>query len=156
MNRGRRPRNQRTARAEPAAAVVKRRRRQIWLWGIALAALGVTALACGPSESGDTVDLAALPAEVAARYRFVEANQALAAQVRCYCGCDRTLGHQNLQQCFLTEQRGMYDSHAAGCLICQEEAEDVERLLAQDIGAATISAVIDQRYGPVGTPTAAP
>lgn len=144
-------------RGRAAVVGVQSLRRRRWFWGIALATLGLWAAACGGSKGGgNTVDLAALPADVAARYRFVEANQSLVAQVRCYCGCDRTDGHKNLRQCFLTERSGVYDSHAVGCLICQEEAKDVEKFLARGTDAATIAAAIDQRYGPVGTPIAAP
>ena|SRR5271156_6459318 len=48
-------------------------------------------------------------------YTFAGKDPKLLAQLHCYCGCDRTLGHQSLLDCY----RG---THAAGCEICIQEA----------------------------------
>jgi hypothetical protein len=126
---------------------------------IALAALAALALgasaACGGASSDGAIDLATLPASVAAHYRFVEANQPLVEQLPCYCGCGATLNHRHLRDCFVRDDGG-YDPHAAGCGICIAEAAQTEDLLAAGEGPAAIRASIDERYGEVGPPTDTP
>jgi hypothetical protein len=48
-------------------------------------------------------------------YTFAGKNPALLAQLRCYCGCDKAFGHQNLLDCYRS-------THGATCEICTQEA----------------------------------
>ena len=48
-------------------------------------------------------------------YEIAAKNPALLAQLHCYCGCDKEIGHQNLLDCY----RG---PHGATCEICTQEA----------------------------------
>ena len=57
-------------------------------------------------------------------YIVAEKNPALLAQLHCYCGCDKTDGHQNLLDCY----RGR---HGATCEICTEEALLAQRMSEQ-------------------------
>jgi Protein of unknown function with PCYCGC motif len=57
-------------------------------------------------------------------YKFAEQNPALLAELHCYCGCDRTEGHQNLLDCY----RGM---HGSSCEICTAEALLAKRMWEQ-------------------------
>jgi hypothetical protein len=134
------------------------------LFGIALA-VAASGAACAGGEQGQapqaramtgsgTVELAALPEPVAARYRFAEANRALMERIPCYCGC-ASLGHRSLYDCFLTPD-GAYEAHGAGCGICQAEAVDVERLLGEGMSVAEIRAAIDATYGSAGPSTKTP
>ncbi len=45
--------------------------------------------------------------EVKEGYQIAEAIPDVLAEIRCYCGCDRSIGHRNLLDCFV-------DDHAAG------------------------------------------
>lgn len=45
--------------------------------------------------------------EVKEGYQIAEAIPDILAGLRCYCGCDRSMGHRNLLDCFV-------DNHAAG------------------------------------------
>ncbi len=45
--------------------------------------------------------------EVKEGYQIAEAIPDILAELRCYCGCDRSIGHRNLLDCFV-------DDHAAG------------------------------------------
>ena len=101
------------------------------------------------------MSLAALPASVAARYRFVEAHPELVEQLPCYCGCGESQGHRSLRDCFVSDAGG-YDAHAAGCGVCLLEVGDAERLYAGGETAAAIRTFIDARYGAVGRPTDTP
>jgi len=44
---------------------------------------------------------------VKAGYEIAQAIPDVLAELRCYCGCDRSIGHRNLLDCFV-------DDHAAG------------------------------------------
>jgi hypothetical protein len=48
-------------------------------------------------------------------YEVAAKNPALLAQLHCYCGCDRELGHRNLLDCYR-------DEHAGHCPTCTGEA----------------------------------
>jgi Protein of unknown function with PCYCGC motif len=130
-------------------------RRWLLVATVAALALGVATACGGGAAAGATVDLATLPDQIVARYRFVEANQELAEQLPCYCGCGQSLDHRSLRDCFVRDG-GEYDAHAAGCGVCQLEADDAEQLLAGGETPAAIRATIDERYGGLGTPTDTP
>ena len=98
------------------------------------------------------VDLSTLPAVTATLYRFVEANAAVAARIRCYCGCGPAQGHRSLADCFLMAG-GAYNAHASGCGVCLGEAQQVQTLLAEGTDPATIRAQIDAQWASAGPGT---
>lgn len=118
----------------------------------------------GGTASGDQVqvpadvpfDLAGQPAEIVARYHFAESHPELMSRIPCYCGCGNTLGHTNLFDCFVRRDGRGYDSHASTCMICDQEALDVEEMLAAGKDAPAIREAIDQEYSKYGAPTNTP
>ncbi len=106
------------------------------------------------ATAGDPVDIATLPAHIAARYRFIEQHQPLARRMPCYCGCG-SLGHRDLADCFIGRQGG-YEGHAVDCGVCIAQAQDVETMLAQGMTARAIRERIDTVYAPMGPGTNTP
>lgn len=93
--------------------------------------------------------------DVEARYRYVYANQALAARIPCYCGCGKTEGHTSLKDCFIAPG-GERDEHATWCAICLDIAQDVELLATRTGDIKAIRVRIDDLYGPYGPGTSTP
>lgn len=94
-----------------------------------------------------TVSLAALPSETSDMYRYVAAHGEQFTEFPCYCGCDRSLGHRDLRDCFVTPD-GSWDAHASGCGVCTAEATTAKELLADGTEVATVRQKIIDRYGP--------
>ncbi len=99
------------------------------------------------TEISMTVSLESLPAATAQLYRYVADHPAHFASLPCYCGCDRSLGHRNLGDCFVN-QAGAWDAHAAGCGVCTAEALTARDLLEMDTVIGTVRQQIIDRYGP--------
>jgi len=111
-----------------------------------------------PKRNADlesALDLASQPPEMVAMYHYAEGHRALFEQVPCYCGCGKAIGHQSLLDCFLIAA-GKYSDHASGCMVCTDEAADVERLVAEGQDARAIRAWIDVEYSKYGPPTNTP
>jgi hypothetical protein len=72
-----------------------------------------------PAPNGPSITLDPKQFEGPARdaYRIARERPDLLVNFHCYCGCDRTLGHRNLLDCYR-------DRHAASCAICIGEARD--------------------------------
>ena len=124
---------------------------------ILLVVVGIGALARGASApdsssaSGDvtavTVSLAELPAATAGIYQYVADHADQFAEIPCYCGCDRSLGHRNLEDCFINPAGG-WDAHASGCGVCTAEALTAQELLDIDTHIDLVRQTIIDRYGP--------
>jgi hypothetical protein len=72
-------------------------------------------IAANDAQKSLTLDPKQFVGPVREAYTFAGKNPALLAQLRCYCGCDKAFGHQNLLDCY----RG---PHGATCEICTQEA----------------------------------
>jgi hypothetical protein len=72
-------------------------------------------------------------------YEIAQKDPALLAQLHCYCGCDRTDGHQNLLDCFR-------DRHGATCSICVAEARDARVLASQGVSIDQIRDIFRARF----------
>ena len=101
--------------------------------GLGVAALIRGASAADPdhalhSPTAVTVALDALPTETADMYRYAAGHAEQFTQIPCYCGCDRSLGHRNLEDCFVTPD-GSWDAHASGCAVCTIEASSAQQLI---------------------------
>ncbi|MBE0607868.1 MAG: hypothetical protein IH609_00670 [Dehalococcoidia bacterium] len=107
------------------------------------------------SDLENVLDLSSQPPEIVATYRYVEGNRSLVQQMPCYCGCGKSLDHQNLFDCFVIS-RGVYSDHASGCMVCEDEANDVERLAGEGKSPLEIRAWIDAEYSRYGAPTDTP
>jgi Protein of unknown function with PCYCGC motif len=71
--------------------------------------------------SHPTLDPAGFQGDARQAYEIARKNPALLAQLHCYCGCDKEIGHRNLLDCFRTD-------HGSHCEICVGEAIEAERL----------------------------
>lgn len=106
----------------------------------------------GPVAIGLAVpplDLDHVSANVAAHYRAAEANQDVYSQIPCYCGCERSIGHRHLADCFVRSDGEGWDAHAAGCVVCTDESARVRRLLGDGIGTTIIRQSIVDEFGPL-------
>jgi hypothetical protein len=119
---------------------------------IAAATAGVLVLAGGgPGEPGmrvapgGAVELADVPNHVAMHYRFAANHRPVYREVPCFCGCDGTLEHRFLLDCFVRPD-GAWEIHAAGCAVCIEESEMIRVMLAKGATAGQIRTEIVSRY----------
>ena len=94
-----------------------------------------------------------VPANIADHYEFADANRDVYDEVPCYCGCEKSIGHRNLTDCFVRSDGTGWDAHAAGCAICVDESIAVRRLMADGADAPTIRDSIITGFGPLATPT---
>ena len=99
------------------------------------------------SPAAATVSLGELPTATADMYRYAADHAAEFAQIPCYCGCDRSLGHRNLKDCFVTAN-GNWDAHASGCAVCTIEASTAQELINAGTETAVVRQNIIDRYGP--------
>lgn len=113
---------------------------------LAAAYFGAGALRARPAavSAGDyagtvTLDPALYQGPARDAYRIARERPELLAQLHCYCGCDRSMGHKNLLDCF----RG---THAGYCAICIGEAIDAERLHDGGTPMDQIRDTLRQRY----------
>jgi hypothetical protein len=72
-------------------------------------------------------------------YTVAERDPALLAQLHCYCGCDKTLGHKSLLDCFR-------DTHGSTCAICCGEAIDAEAMASRGMPIEQIRDTLRARY----------
>ena len=96
------------------------------------------------------------PVRVRDAYRFAVANTEMLQQVACYCGCG-AMGHRSDAACFLrldsSEAEGpVFESHALGCSICVDVAQDFMRLMRQGKDLKEIQDYIDRTYSRYGPP----
>lgn len=95
---------------------------------------------------GGAVELASLPADQQVTYRAAADDPEAFSEVRCYCGCESFLGHEDLAACFVRPD-GRWERHATGCAVCLNEAEQVIEDRERDVPIDEIVARIDDRFG---------
>ncbi len=124
--------------------------------------------ACGSDqETHASADLASVdqlpewaqnaPPRVREAYQYAVANPEELAHYPCYCGCGG-MGHTSNLSCFVSEFAPdgtvlAFDSHANGCGICVDIAQDVMRLKGEGQSSVQVRAYIDAQYSPFGPPT---
>jgi hypothetical protein len=86
-----------------------------------------------------TLDPELFVGDVKKAYQVAERDPALLAQMHCYCGCDRTLGHKNLLDCFR-------DDHGSHCEICTGEAIEAGKLAEQGMPIEKIRDSLRDRF----------
>jgi hypothetical protein len=86
-----------------------------------------------------TLDPQRFQGNVREAYEVAEKDPALLAQLHCYCGCDKTLGHKSLLDCYR-------DDHASRCGICMGEARDAEPMAKQGMAIEQIRDALRARY----------
>jgi hypothetical protein len=72
------------------------------------------------------------PTTVREAYQFAVANPDALKNVPCYCGCG-SIGHTSNLSCYVKEFGGngkpvAFDSHALGCSLCVDIAQDVMKM----------------------------
>jgi hypothetical protein len=97
------------------------------------------AVVAGDAAGVVTLDPALYKGPAHEAYRVARERPELLAQLHCYCGCDRVMGHKNLLDCF----RG---THAGYCAICIGEAIDAERMRNSGTPVEQIRDTLRQRY----------
>lgn len=99
------------------------------------------------ASSAVTISLDSMPADMAEHYRYAGAHAQEYMQIPCYCGCDHSLGHRYLTDCFVTPAAA-WDAHAAGCAVCTLEATQVRLQLDSGVPIADVRASIIKTFGP--------
>jgi hypothetical protein len=72
-------------------------------------------------------------------YEVAAHDPALLSQLHCYCGCDKTLGHKSLLDCFR-------DTHGSTCAICCGEAIDGGAMARRGMPIEQIRDALRARY----------
>lgn len=103
------------------------------------------AMAGGASSDHMAFMLDTVPGEIATHYAFARANHDVYSHIPCYCGCEATLDHRYLFDCFVTPDGG-WESHASGCSVCIDESKMARRLLAGGAHPEAIRDAIVARY----------
>jgi hypothetical protein len=86
-----------------------------------------------------------VPGHVAAHYELARANRDLYSHIPCYCGCEATLDHRYLFDCFVTPDGG-WEAHASGCSICIDESRMARRMMSGGAQPDAIRDAIVARY----------
>jgi hypothetical protein len=124
---------------------------------VALIALGIVGLSRGASgpDGADvmaaptvvTVELSTVSPAIAADYHYAADHLAGFTQIPCYCGCDHSLGHRNLADCYVTST-GAWDAHASGCAVCGNETATAREQLNAGVPIGDVRESIIDQYGP--------
>lgn len=145
---------------------------------VAVMVLGIAAIlgaACSPSGTAGPVmetaveeaeaassaysglpDYAYRSAQAARGYRIATAEKELLSVLPCYCGCGQDAeNYKNLSDCFFV-QDGDFNSHAANCQICLEQAEDAARWKGEGLTRKEIRDRTDREYEGRGKATDTP
>jgi hypothetical protein len=86
-----------------------------------------------------TLDPQNFQGNVREAYEVAARDPALLAQLHCYCGCDRTLGHKSLLDCFRND-------HGSTCEICCGEALDAGAMSRRGVPVELIRDALRSRY----------
>jgi hypothetical protein len=89
--------------------------------------------------------LDAVPGDIASHYGFASEHRDLFSMIPCYCGCEATLDHRHLYDCFVRPEGG-WESHASGCSVCIDESKMARRLLQTGAHPEEIRDTIVARY----------
>jgi hypothetical protein len=115
-----------------------------------------------PGHGGHVMaDVSAMPQEVKISaatvqeaYSFAVGNPEIVKRLPCYCGCG-AMGHNSLYACYVesVEPSGniKYDTHALGCSICVDIAQDAMRLTKDGQSVEQIRTYVDETYAQYGT-----
>jgi hypothetical protein len=124
---------------------------------VLLIAVGIGAFirGAGAPDSADaarpaaspTVDLADLPDSMAGIYGYAADHAGHFADIPCYCGCEQSLGHLDLEDCFVSSD-GDWDAHASGCAVCTQEAIAAREQLDAGIAIGDVRQSIIDSFGP--------
>ena len=86
-----------------------------------------------------TLDPAGFAGQARQAYQIARKDPVFLAQLHCYCGCDKVLGHRNLLDCFRSR-------HAASCGTCIGETLDGYQMRVQGSPVEQIRDALRARY----------
>jgi len=86
-----------------------------------------------------TLDPSGFEGNARRSYQIARQKPSLLAQLHCYCGCDKVLGHRSLLDCYR-------DKHAASCATCMGEAIDSNQMNDRGSPVEQIRDALRARY----------
>lgn len=96
------------------------------------------------------------PVRVHEAYQFAVANPDILQHIPCYCGCG-SMGHTSDYSCYVADEAAdgtlTFETHALGCSICVDIAQDTMRLLDEGKSVDEIFTYVDNSYSRFGPPT---
>lgn len=118
--------------------------------------------ATGGGQDMKMAPLSALPQEmqsapvtVREAYQYAVANPDALKNVPCYCGCGK-VGHTSNYSCYVKQANAdgtvVYDSHALGCSLCVDIAQDVRKMSQAGKSPGQIREQIVATYSSFGPP----
>jgi hypothetical protein len=126
-----------------AALIVMAAGAYVW-FGVGGSADATSSAASSQSDAAanlrTTLDPNMFKGDVREAYEIARKDPALLSQLHCYCGCDKTEGHQSLLDCYR-------DKHGSTCAICVGEAREAEQLAKQGMPVEQIRDALRARYG---------
>lgn len=101
----------------------------------------------GPTDASEAVfTLAGVPPDVARHYHSARETPGDYRAVPCFCGCEATLDHRNLFDCFVTPA-GAWEPHAAGCAVCIRGSEIVLRMQLRGVSRGEMHERLVDAFG---------
>jgi hypothetical protein len=86
-------------------------------------------------------------------YQFAVANPDALKNVPCFCGCG-AVGHTSNYSCYVKETKAsgeiVFDTHALGCGICVDIAQDVMKYTKQGKSPQEIRTLVDNTFSQFG------
>ena len=99
------------------------------------------------------------PPRVREAYQYAAAHPDELRKYPCYCGCG-AMGHTSNLSCYIQDIAPdgtmTFDTHANGCGICVDIAQDVMRLKAEGQSSLQVRNYIDAQYSSFGPGTNTP
>ncbi len=100
-------------------------------------------------------EMQSAPTTVSDAYRFALANPDALKNVPCYCGCG-AIGHKSNYACYVKSVNSdgtvSFDSHALGCSLCVDIAQEVMKLSREGKSPAQIHAQVVATFSSYGPP----
>lgn len=108
--------------------------------------------AAGDASMVAPLDLASVSTATAGLYHSAEAHRSTYIRIPCFCGCEESLGHRNLYDCFVRADGAGWEAHASGCGVCIAESVTANRLIDRGRDPSAVrDAVIAEFGSTVGT-----
>ncbi len=156
------PRAKAETSTQPEPGLSRWRRLKRLIFG----ALSAVLVGCSSSAAGKTdhapamASLAMMPDAVRSSaavtqeaYQFAVANPEILKEIPCYCGCG-SMGHTSNYSCYVRSVSKTaviaFDTHALGCSICVDIAQDAMRFARQGKSLAEIQSYVHDTYARFG------
>ena len=89
---------------------------------------------------------------ITAAYQFAADHPEILSYVPCFCGCERSAGHQGNHDCFVKERAASgdvisWDPHGVDCAVCIDVATRSRQMHAAGASVRDIRAAVDKEFG---------